>query len=100
MHLAVNHFNRAIQLKPDSARTYMGRGWAYLMMDDQVHANADFQKTLQLDPSLRSELTKEATGIREKRLQKGCITHKGPCVIPKDAPDYHYSQRGGGYVVR
>ncbi len=100
MHLAVTHFNRAIQLEPDSARSYMGRGWAYLMMDDSVHANADFQKALQLDPSLRNQLTSQANAIRDKRAQKGCFTHKGPCVPPPNAPDYRYSQRAGGYVVR
>jgi tetratricopeptide (TPR) repeat protein len=69
MHLAVTHFTKAIALKPDSARSYMGRGWAYLMLKDEAHANADFQKTLQLDPSLRPELEKEANGIRVKLKQ-------------------------------
>jgi Flp pilus assembly protein TadD len=69
MHLAVTHFTKAIALKPDSARSYMGRGWAYLMLKDDAHANVDFQKTLQLDPSLRPELEKEASSIREKLKQ-------------------------------
>ena len=111
MHLAVTHFNRAIQLEPDSARTYMGRGWAYLMMDDQAHANADFQKALQLDPSLRDQLVRQANGIRQKRAQKGCIQAamqrggvKGVmaanCPPPPDAADYKYNPRAGGYVVK
>jgi tetratricopeptide (TPR) repeat protein len=111
MHPAVIHFNRALQLKPDSARTYMGRGWAYLMMDDQAHANADFQKALQLDPSLRDQLVRQANGIRQKRAQKGCIQAamqrggvKGVmaanCPPPPDAADYKYSPRAGGYVVK
>ena len=66
MHLAVTHFTKAIALKPDSARSYMGRGWAYLMMKDEAHANADFQKTLQLDPSLRPELERESATIRHR----------------------------------
>jgi tetratricopeptide (TPR) repeat protein len=111
MHLAVIHFNRALQLKPDSARTYMGRGWAYLMMDDQAHANADFQKALQLDPSLRDQLVRQANGIRQKRAQKGCIQAamqrggvKGVmaanCPPPPDAADYKYNPRAGGFVVK
>ena len=32
MRLAITHFNKAIELKPNSARSYMGRGWAYLML--------------------------------------------------------------------
>jgi tetratricopeptide (TPR) repeat protein len=66
MHLAVFHFTKAIALKPDSARSYMGRGWAYLMLRDETHANADFQKALQLDPSLRPQLLAEANDIRQK----------------------------------
>jgi tetratricopeptide (TPR) repeat protein len=73
MHLAVTHFTKAIQLQPNSARTYMGRGWAYLMMDDQAHARADFNKALQLDPSLRPQLVREANSIMQTRRQKGCV---------------------------
>ena len=73
MHQAVALFTRALQINPNSARTYMGRGWAYLMMDDEAHANADFQKTLQLDPSLSGDLTQEANAIRQTRAQKGCV---------------------------
>jgi tetratricopeptide (TPR) repeat protein len=73
MHLAVIHFTNAIRIKPDSARSYMGRGWAYLMMDDQAHAQEDFQKTLALDPALRDELERQATAISQKRAQKGCV---------------------------
>jgi Tfp pilus assembly protein PilF len=68
-HLAVIQFTKAIALKPDSARSYMGRGWAYLMLGDEANANADFQKTLQLDPSLRPELTREADAVRGKLAQ-------------------------------
>src|SRR5579863_2585443 len=70
MHMALFHFNKALQLNPRSARTYMGRGWAYLMMDDENHADADFQRALQLDPSLRNQLVTQANGIRAKRAQK------------------------------
>lgn len=73
MHQAVAQFTRAIQLKPDFARSYMGRGYAYLMMDDEAHADPDFKKALQLDPSLQSQLTAQAAAIRQKRGQKGCV---------------------------
>lgn len=73
MHQAVAQFTRAIQLKPDFARSYMGRGYAYLMMDDEAHADPDFQKALQLDPSLQNQLTTQADAIRQKRGQKGCV---------------------------
>jgi tetratricopeptide (TPR) repeat protein len=73
MRQAVAHFTRALQIKPDSARTYMGRGWAYLMLGDEAHADADFQKAVQLDPSLRDQLISQADAIRQKRGQKGCV---------------------------
>jgi len=66
MHLAVLQFTKAIALKPDSARSYMGRGWAYLMLRDQASATADFQKALQLDPSLRPQLEQETINIERK----------------------------------
>jgi Tfp pilus assembly protein PilF len=67
--LAVYHFTKAIALKPDSARSYMGRGWAYLELKDETHANADFEKALQLDPTLRPQLLAEANDIRQKQGQ-------------------------------
>ena len=56
-------FSKAIALNPGSARSYMGRGWAYLTMNDQAHANADFSAALKLDPSLRPTLEKEVAGV-------------------------------------
>lgn len=85
MHQAIVEFTRAIQLKPDSARSYMGRGWAYLYLVDQPHANADFQKALQLDPSLRDELNRQVTSIQQKLGQRGCVEAM--------------KQRMGAYVV-
>lgn len=73
LHLAVTHFTKAIEIKPDSGRSYMGRGWAYLMMDDSGRAQADFAKALELNPSLRDQLSRVATAIRQKRAQKGCV---------------------------
>ena len=67
---AVTAFTRAIALNPGSARSYMGRGWAYLTMDDQDHANADFSTALKLDPSLRPSLLKEIGNIRERKAQE------------------------------
>lgn len=73
MRLAVIQFTKAIQIKPDSARTYMGRGWAYLMLDDPTHAEADFQRTLQLDPRLKNEMVRQANAIVQKRGQKAAV---------------------------
>lgn len=67
---AVWAFSQAIALNPKSARSYMGRGWAYLELNDQAHANADFQTTLRLDPSLRGDIEKEVAGIRQQKAQE------------------------------
>jgi hypothetical protein len=48
----------------------MGRGWAYLTMNDQGHANADFSAALKLDPTLRPPLEKEVASIRARKAQE------------------------------
>jgi tetratricopeptide (TPR) repeat protein len=63
-------FTQAIALNPKSARSYMGRGWAYLELNDQTRANTDFQTTLRLDPSLREDIAKEVAGIRQQKAQE------------------------------
>ena len=63
-------FSKAIALNPGSARSYMGRGWAYLTMNDQAHANADFSAALKLDPSLRPTLEKEVASIHARKAQE------------------------------
>jgi tetratricopeptide (TPR) repeat protein len=67
---AVDAFNHAIALNPRSARSYLGRGWAYYQMNEEAHANADFQKALQLDPSLRADMQKEIGNIQERHRQE------------------------------
>jgi tetratricopeptide (TPR) repeat protein len=69
MRLAVTQFTKAIELNPKSARSYMGRGFAYQMLNDQANAEKDFTKTLELDPSLRGDLQKGANGIAQKKKQ-------------------------------
>lgn len=51
----------------------MGRGWAYLMMDDLADAQADFSRALQIDSSLHNELETEANAIAAKRAQKPAV---------------------------
>lgn len=101
MHLAVAQFTKAIQLKPDSARSYMGRGWAYLMLDDQPHAQADFRRALQLDPQLQPELQKEASAIQYRRSQKGCaeavLRRMGAYVVNRNARTYQQCQAVKGF---
>jgi len=69
MNIAIREFSKAIAIRPNSARSYMGRSWAYLMLNDEAHFEADSQKALELDPSLQSEMNKMVAGIRENRRQ-------------------------------
>jgi len=62
-------YTHAIALKPRYAPAYAGRGWAYLEMSDEGHANADFQRALQLDPRVRAVIESEAAGIRRQLAQ-------------------------------
>jgi tetratricopeptide (TPR) repeat protein len=89
---AVDAFNHAIALNPRSARSYMGRGWAYYQMNDQAHANADFQKALQLDPSLRADIQKEVGNIQERHRQednaRGMVDRLASYYVEKNASNY------------
>ena len=70
--LAIREYTRAIEIRPNSARSYMGRSWAYLMLNDTARAAADAQRTLQLDPSLRADLENESNAIRQRKGQFAC----------------------------
>ena len=86
---AVTAFTRAIALNPQSARSYMGRGWAYQRMNDFARADADFQKALQLDPSLRATLQSEVRIIEEGKRQeaaaRGTVDQMGRYYVERAA---------------
>jgi len=101
MHLAVTHFTKAIQMKPDSARSYMGRGWAYLMLRNEDQANTDFTKALQLDPALRPQLMSEANAIRQKLGQLACaggmMQRMGAYMVDRNAHTANQCSERKGY---
>ena len=74
----------------------MGRGWAYLEMGDQRHADADFRRTLQLDPGLRSQLDQEVAGIRRQMAQvpgaRAEIRMMGEYWVATNVHDYYQCQ--------
>ena len=98
---SVTAFSRAIALNPKSARSYMGRGWAYLTMDDSAHANADFLAALQLDPSLRPSLEKEIANIRERKAQeagaRGTLNQMGRYTVEPLARNKEQCEQYRGY---
>jgi hypothetical protein len=56
---AVYEFNKAIALNPNSGRSYMGRGFAYLEECNFKAAPPDFQKAVSLDPTLRTKVASQ-----------------------------------------
>jgi Tfp pilus assembly protein PilF len=65
-NFAVYEFTKAIALNPNSGRSYMGRGFAYLEECNFKAAPPDFQKAVSLDPSLRSEVATEQVYARHR----------------------------------
>ncbi|MEM6260629.1 MAG: tetratricopeptide repeat protein [Planctomycetota bacterium] len=53
---ALDHYNRAIELKPKLAEGYMYRGVLYVQMDNPDAAEADHATLEELDPKLAKEL--------------------------------------------
>jgi tetratricopeptide (TPR) repeat protein len=53
---ALEHYNRAIGLKPDLAEAYMYRGVLYSLMGDEAKALADHKALLGLDRKLANAL--------------------------------------------
>ncbi|MDB5037705.1 MAG: hypothetical protein JWQ35_1233 [Bacteriovoracaceae bacterium] len=59
---SLEHYNEAIELKPQMAEAYMYRGILYWQMKDLEHAKADLKKL----QALRSPLAKELQEVFEK----------------------------------
>jgi len=81
----------------------LGRGWAYAELNDQPHANADFQKALQLDPSLRANMQKELANIRERHRQedaaRGTMAQMSRYFVLKTARNQSECAEGKGAWV-
>jgi tetratricopeptide (TPR) repeat protein len=63
MRLSVEEFTKAIEINSQSARSYMGRGFAYYVLGDAAHGQPDLDKAAALDPGLRSGIAAEVQGI-------------------------------------
>ena len=60
--LALRHYDRALQLKPDLAQAYMYRGVLFTQMGDLDRARADHAQLLKLDRALASKLERVIAG--------------------------------------
>jgi tetratricopeptide (TPR) repeat protein len=54
--LSLEHYNKAIRLKPNLAQAYMYRGVLYTQMGRQTDAQADLAKLQKMNPHLAKEL--------------------------------------------
>jgi tetratricopeptide (TPR) repeat protein len=59
---AMQHYNRALELKPDLAQAYMYRGVLFTQLGDLARARADHARLLTLDPALAAKLEAVITG--------------------------------------
>jgi Flp pilus assembly protein TadD len=63
---SLQHYNRALELKPDLARAYMYRGVLFTQMGDLTRARADHAQLLTLDPELAARLERIIAGADER----------------------------------
>jgi Flp pilus assembly protein TadD len=63
---SLQHYNRALELKPDLARAYMYRGVLFTQMGDLARARADHAQLLRLDPELAARLERVIAGADER----------------------------------
>ena len=59
---SLQHYNRALELKPDLARAYMYRGVLFTHMGDLARARADHTRLLALDQELAARLERIIAG--------------------------------------
>jgi tetratricopeptide (TPR) repeat protein len=59
---SLEHYNRAIDLKPDLAQAYMYRGVLFVQQGDKVRARQDLDRLRQLDPKLAADLERAVEG--------------------------------------
>ena len=59
---ALQHYQRAIELKPDLAQAYMYRGVLFIQLGDMAGARADHAKLLGLDQALAAKLERLIAG--------------------------------------
>jgi len=80
---AVGEFTKAIALNPRSARSYLGRGWAYSNLCQMNNMASDFTQAVRLDPSLAREVASPQQ-IAQHRIE--CSRPPPPPQAPHNCP--------------
>jgi tetratricopeptide (TPR) repeat protein len=68
---ALQHYQRAIELKPDLAQAYMYRGALFTQLGDLPSARADHARLLELDQELAAKLARLIAGTGEPDADDG-----------------------------
>jgi len=63
---AVKDYTKAIELKPDDADTYYGRGLTYNYLGNYYYSIQDWEKAIELNPRLKGELRLRIKEAKEK----------------------------------
>ena len=68
---SLEHYNRAIELKPDLAQAYMYRGVLFTQQGDRVRARQDLERLRRLDARLAADLERVVEGADEGQGRGG-----------------------------
>jgi len=68
---SLQHYNRALELKPDLAQAYMYRGVLFTQQGDLTRARADHARLMTLDKALAEKLAAVIDGAREQDIYGG-----------------------------
>jgi len=68
---SLQHYNRALELKPDLAQAYMYRGVLFTQQGNLTRARADHARLLTLDKALADKLAAVIAGAREQDIYGG-----------------------------
>jgi tetratricopeptide (TPR) repeat protein len=62
---SLEHYNRAVELKPTLAQAYMYRGVLFVQQGDMARARQDQARLRELDPKLAAELERTISGAAD-----------------------------------
>ncbi len=65
---AIQDFTKAIELNPQDATAYSGRGLAYQKKNDLINAQRDFNEAIKVDPKLASAYRNRGENLRQLAL--------------------------------
>jgi len=68
---SLEHYNRAIELKPNLAQAYMYRGVLFMQQGDKVRARQDLERLRRLDARLAADLERVVEGGNEGQGRGG-----------------------------